>query len=69
MIKARSLAGAMPGIKCRIFRSVRIVISELMIAKRQDYKWQYHGHFRLYEKYGFEMYGKSSWFYIMRKML
>lgn len=34
-----------------------------------DFVWQYHGPVRLYEKYGFEMYGKKSWFYIMRKAL
>lgn len=31
--------------------------------------WQYRGPVRLYEKYGFEMYAKKTWFYIMRKEL
>lgn len=35
----------------------------------QNYIWQYRGPLRLYEKYGFEVYGKSAWFYIMRKVL
>lgn len=34
-----------------------------------NFIWQYRGPVRLYEKYGFEMYGKKSWFYIMRKAL
>lgn len=35
----------------------------------RDFIWQYRGPVRLYEKFGFEMYGKRSWFYIMRKAL
>lgn len=35
----------------------------------RDYIWQYRGPVRLYEKHGFEMYEKRSWFYIMRKAL
>lgn len=35
----------------------------------KNFIWQYRGPVRLYEKHGFEMYGKRSWFYIMRKAL
>lgn len=35
----------------------------------RDFIWQYRGPVRLYEKFGFEMYAKKSWFYIMRKAL
>lgn len=35
----------------------------------RNFKYQYHGPFYLYEKHGFEIYARKSWFYIMRKKL
>ena len=35
----------------------------------RDLIWQYRGPVRLFEKFGFEMIEKKSWFYIMRKRL
>lgn len=35
----------------------------------RNFIWQYHGPVRLFEKFGFEMLEKKSWFYIMRKAL
>ena len=35
----------------------------------KDFIWQYRGPVRLYEKYGFKMCAKRSWFYIMRRAL
>ena len=35
----------------------------------RNFIWQYRGPVRLFEKFGFEMIEKKSWFYIMRKRL
>lgn len=35
----------------------------------RTFPYQYHGPVRLYMKYGFEIYRKQDWFYIMRKPL
>lgn len=35
----------------------------------ESFSYQYRGPFKLYEKYGFQLYRKEEWFYIMRKEL
>ncbi len=35
----------------------------------ENFSYQYKGPFKLYKKYGFQLYRKEDWFYIMRKEL